>query len=897
MIIKDSDEKVLKHYGILRRSGRYPWGSGSTENVRNKGFLDYVDNLKSQGLSEKEIADGVGISIADLRAARSIASNQQKQAKITQAVRYKDKGMSNVAIGTRMGINESSVRALLSASQKEAKDILQTVANTLREHVLRKGAIDVGSGVENHLGIAATKLATAVAMLKEEGFKTHNVKVTQAATGKQTTIKVLATAETKWSDLVRDPSKIKLISDFSQDQGRSFLGLLPPISISSKRLAITYAEDGGAKADGVIYVRPGVDDISMGKSRYAQVRIAIDGTHYLKGMAIYKDDLPKGVDLLFNTNKSKAELGNNKLAALKELKKDPSNPDSIDPDNPFGSVVSQIFKTDEHGNQREELGVSSAMNIVNEQGDWEKWKKTISSQVLSKQSPSLAKTQLDMTYERNREQLDEILSLTNPAVRKTLLDAYADSMDSSSVHLKAAALPRQRSHVILPVPEMKETEIYAPNYNNGERVALIRYPHGGKFEIPELTVNNRQPAAKGLIGKTTDAVGIHPKVAERLSGADFDGDTVLVIPNSSGKIKTAAALDGLKGFDPQREYPGYEGMPKMSPHTKQTEMGKVSNLITDMTIKGANNAELARAVRHSMVVIDAEKHNLDYKQSYINNGILQLKQKYQAKPDSTRTGASTIISRAKSRQDVPERKQGFRVDKTTGEKIFIPTGRTTVDKQGNTILKTQRSTQLAEAKDANVLSSGTPMERLYAAHSNKLKALANTARRESVNTKAAPYSPSAKEAYKTEVDSLNAKLNVALKNRPLERHAQALTASVVSAKTRANPAMDSAELKKIRYQALAEARTRTGADKQQVKITKDEWDAIQAGAISHSKLSDILKNADLDVVKELATPKEALLMSPTKVSRAKSMEASGYTQAEIATALGVSLTTLKEGLK
>ena len=40
----------------------------------------------------------------------------------------------------------------------------------------------------------------------------------------------------------------------------------------------------------------------------------------------------------------------------------------------------------------------------------------------------------------------------------------------------------------------------------------------------------------------------------------------------------------------------------------QTEMGKISNLITDMTLKGATQDELARAVRHSMVVIDAEKH-------------------------------------------------------------------------------------------------------------------------------------------------------------------------------------------------------------------------------------------------------------------------------------------------
>src|SRR5690606_21658099 len=105
--------------------------------------------------------------------------------------------------------------------------------------------------------------------------------------------------------------------------------------------------------------------------------------------------------------------------------------------------------------------------------------------------------------------------------------------------------------------------------------------------------------------------------------------------------------------DSKREYPAYEGMPKMTAKQKQSEMGKVSNLITDMTIKGANTNEIARAVRHSMVVIDAEKHNLNYKQSAIDNGISQLKQKYQGGADK---GASTLISRTTSEQRVPTRK-------------------------------------------------------------------------------------------------------------------------------------------------------------------------------------------------------------------------------------------------
>lgn len=68
MIVNEED---LLHYGILRKSGRYPWGSGGTQNQRNKQFLDYVADLKSKGLSESDIAKGMGVTMKELRAARS----------------------------------------------------------------------------------------------------------------------------------------------------------------------------------------------------------------------------------------------------------------------------------------------------------------------------------------------------------------------------------------------------------------------------------------------------------------------------------------------------------------------------------------------------------------------------------------------------------------------------------------------------------------------------------------------------------------------------------------------------------------------------------------------------------------------------------------------------------
>lgn len=886
MTVEISEEDYLAHYGILRKSGRYPYGSGGPEVASNKNFTEYVTSLRKSGMSDTDIAKGMGINTTKLRAAYSIASNEQRAEAIATAQKLKEKGMSTSAIGRQMGVNESTVRGYLNPGQKDKVDVLEATSNMLKDQVAEKGLIDIGVGVENQLNISNTKLATAVARLQEEGYKVHYVRKPQLGTGKETTYKVLSAPDVPYIDVARNYDKIQQIQSFSDDGGRSYSVIQPPLNISSRRVGVRYAEQGGADADGVIYVRRGVDDVSLGASRYAQVRIAVDGTHYLKGMAMYSDDLPAGVDLLFNTNKERSKLGPDKKAAMKPMKQDKDG--KIDEANPFGSAIKRQH-LDANGK------VKTAMNIVNEEGDWDSWSKSLSTQLLSKQSPTLAKQQLDMTFERKRMDLDEIKSLTNPAVRRKLLESAADDLDASAVHLKAAALPRQRSSVILPINTMKPTEIYAPNFRDGERVALVRYPHGGIFEIPELTVNNRHAAAKKALGNAKDAVGIHKSVAEKLSGADFDGDTVLVIPNNNRAIKSKSSLEGLKGFDPQRAYPAYEGMTRMAPRTKQIEMGVVSNLITDMTIRGASDQELARAVRHSMVVIDAEKHNLNYKQSAKDNGIAQLKAKYQG---GDKAGASTLISRATKEQRVPERKarsaaEGGAVDRATGQKVYTPTGATYTNKQGKLVVKSTKSTMLAEADDAFTLSSGTAVENVYASHSNKLKAMANEARREAVNTKSTPYSPAAKAAYAPEVKRLQGALHVALQNAPRERQAQLLANATVQAKRDANPDMDAADIKKVKGQALAEARVRTGAGKTRIEISPREWAAIQAGAVSNNTLEQILRNADLDVVRQLATPRTAVLMSPAKTNRAQSMLASGYTQAEVADALGVSLSTLK----
>lgn len=897
------NDDELMHYGTPRHSGRYPWGSGENPYQSSTGLYGMAKQLKSQGMSDKEIAESFGMSTREYKSAYSNAKNEVRAANRAEALRLKDKGYSNTAIGKRMGVNESTVRSWMDEDIAERSSISKNTAKALKSAVDDKKYIDIGGGVENQMGISRTALDNAVKMLKDEGYTVHYIQTEQLGTGHKTSIKVLAPPDTTYSEVWNHKADIEFPGFHSEDKGRTIDKIGKPVSISSKRIKINYAEEGGKDKDGVIELRRGVDDISLGKAKYAQVRIAVDGTHYLKGMAMYRDDMPDGVDIIFNTNKAKGTpmLGEKDNSVLKPMKKDQ--------DNPFGAtikgerelILAQRYYTDKNGKRKQ-----SALNIVNEEGDWNTWRKSLSSQMLSKQSPMLAKKQLKLAYDLKQDEFDSIMKLENPVIRQQLLDKFADGCDSASVHLKAAGLPRQASKVILPFPSMKENEVYAPSFRDGEEVVLIRYPHGGTFEIPRLKVNNKVPDAKKTLHNAQDAIGINAKVAERLSGADFDGDTVLVIPTSTAKIKTSKPLDGLKDFDPQRDYKAYPGMPEVkgSGFNKQQQMGNVSNLITDMTIKGATPDELARAVRHSMVIIDAEKHNLNYKQSAIDNNIAELKEKYQG---GKNRGASTIISRASATAYVPVRKELTNTKYMTddekkryskGEKIYRETGETYISKKtGKEIKRISKSTKMAETSDANTLSSGYMIETVYSEHANKLKALANKARAESRSTDYIPYSKEAHVKYKDQVDSLNSKLNIALKNRPLERKAQLIANAKVKNVYSANPDMDSDDLKKLKGRCLTEARLQTGASKQQIKIEPKEWEAIQAGAISTNKLKSIVQNSDLDVLKQLAMPREMRGVTPAQESRIKVLESRGYTLAEIADAVGVSTSTITNVLQ
>ncbi len=905
--MNDVTENVLIHYGMPRRSGRYPWGSGDNPYQHSGDFLSRIAELKSQGLSETEIAKSLNLSSTEYRAYKAIAKNERRALDVATAKGLREKGYSLNEIAEKMGYtNDSSVRSLLNEGSETRMNQAQKTAEFLKKQIEEKGMIDVGVGVERELGISKEKLNQALVILEAEGYPVYGGGVPQVTNpGKQTNIKVICPPGTEHKDIY-DYENIHSITDYiSHDGGETYdPKWVYPKSMDSNRLQIRYAEEGGIDKDGVVEIRRGVDDLSLGTSHYAQVRILVDGTHYIKGMAVYSDDLPKGVDVLFNTNKKQDTPMKD---VLKKIKDDPENPFGslikegiVDPDKGDGQKGGQSYYYDKNGKKQ-----LSLINKRAEEGDWGEWADKLPSQFLSKQNLSLVKKQLGLAASDKVSEFDEICSLTNPTVKKALLKSFADDCDSAAVHLQAAALPRQKYQVILPITSMKDTEVYAPNYKNGETVALIRYPHGGTFEIPILTVNNKQPEARKVLGTTPkDAVGINSKVAERLSGADFDGDTVMIIPcNSKGskiKITSTPPLKGLEGFDPKAEYPEKKGMKYMK--NTQTEMGKISNLITDMTLKGASQDELARAVRHSMVVIDAEKHKLDYKQSESDNGIASLKKKYQGRVDEDgryHEGASTLISRSKSEVSVIKRQGSPIIDPETGKQSWK-----TVDdpvyvdkKTGKTKTRTQPSTAMAETNDARKLSSGHPIEEAYADYANQLKGLANKARKEMVSSGKIAYSASAKKTYQREVDSLNAKLNLANSNAPKERRAQIMANAKIASMRQEYPDMTKAEIKKASQRALTQARTSVGAHREPIKFTDREWEAIQAGAISPSKLEQMIPKVDSDNLKQYATPRSTTQLSNAKISKINAMKNSGYSTSEIAEALGVSSSTVSKYLK
>lgn len=898
------DLDTLLHYGKKRRSGRYPWGSGDEPRSENQRFMAEVDEYRDKGLKDMEIAEKMGLNSTQFRNRISWANKEYREQRDEQINILYREGLNKSEIARRVGTSEATVRGVLDPKEKAQKVQFDNVTEALKSGVDRTGYLDVGVGVERQLGVSGTKFKAAVnKLVQDEGYYTHEIYVPRlnAPVGtKNTTVKVL-TKDPDRTNVKLNSDKIRHLDVSSDDNAMTLNKLKVPVMMDLKRIKVRYAEDGGADKDGLIELRRGVEDLDLGKKRYAQVRIGAGDNLYLKGMAAYSDDkFPDGVDIIFNTNKGKD------TPVEKVLKKMKMTADETD--DPSAMFGSSVYKQ------------KGALNIVNEEGDWAEWSKTLSSQFLSKQPTSLIKDRLDATHEALRRDFEDINSMTNPIVKKYLMESYIGGLDAKAKHLKAQGLAGTKSHVLLPFPDMKPHEIYAPYYKDGDRVVLVRHPHGGKFEIPDLVVNNKHAGARKMLGTDApDAVGIHPSVAQKLSGADFDGDTALVIPNNKGMVKSERALKELKNFDHLKQYKVGPDSPvnihikdkntgelintgkTITEDNKQTLMGVVSNLITDMTIKGATNSELAKAVKHSMVIIDAEKHNLDWKQSARDNDITLLRRKYQrtihdvsGKPVY---GASTLISRSKHKIDISQHETVKELVKDKVDKNG------NVLKKGMTVAEVSKKLNISENRvndylkgaifDPDRYNSGTVQEDLYSQYIKNIMTIKNESTKAFMSIPTPQYSKEAAKKYAPELQSLNLKLNKALLNAPRERQAQIMTNNLFYKDFQKG--MDKETIKKLKNRSLATARVATGAKREQIKITEKEWEAIQARAVSNTKLMEILKNADMDIVRKFASPKEPKL-NTSKVSKAKTLLSRGYTYAQVAEQLGVSPDAIRDEL-
>lgn len=993
-------DEYFMHYGVGpddnppgRGSGRYPQGSGERELQHQYDLYARYRKLKASGISDSEIAKSLGLYLEDskgnplldengeprgsvpkLRAKAQMLKNEVYNDLRSRANELREsvdpdtgKVYTNQKIAEILNLpNESSVRSLLKNEDAAANRNKTTEAVTkLKELVGDSNYIDVGRGAELTLGISKDRLNVALEMLKEEGYDVQSIYVNQVGmnNGTKTTILTLCPPGSQPGDAFKNRFDIKPIEDPDGDKTLTLLGMQDPVRVDKSRIDIRFDEDGGTEKDGVIEIRayrgedgklyPVSEDLSLGNAKYAQVRIAVEGDKYIKGMAVYNTDLPEGVDILVNSNKSKNSITDEKDkydVALKSMKDDT--------ENPFGATVYQSNYISKDGTEK-----LSAINVVGDvygvdkhaEGAWDDWSRNLPSQFLGKQSEALIKQQLRLKISEKQQEYDEIMALNNPVVKKQMLLDFADGCDAAAVDLKAAPIAGQRVQVLLPLTTIKENEIYAPNYPTGTTVALVRFPHAGPFETPIVKVNNNNKEAKAFLedtrGQAKDAIGISSKTAGILSGADFDGDTAIVIPmtrkNSQGEFEKVVnikgigngqeELPGLKGFNPSAAYPEVKGMHYMTKREKGIEMGKVSNLITDMSIKGCEDGEeLARAVKYSMVVIDAEKHKLNYKQAEKDYNIEELRNKYQANKDG-KHGVSTILSRAGAEVDVDQRKIGYDIDPETGKKIYTlasnrfydeevkvrkpaseeykkehPNAKYEKDENGNWVYETnpetgkpvyektgkvkerqQKSTRMAEADDAYELVSDnpSPKEIIYADFANKMKAMGNEARKEYLATPGVKVNTEAKKQYANEVASLNKKLNDAKKNAPKERQAQLLATQIINERLRDNPNMEADEKKRLKGQALNGARNRTGAKKQRVKFTEKEWEAVNAGAVSENTLVQLLKNADPDNYKKLATPKSSRISEST-ATRIQQLLNAGWTREQIQDAGYASMDTI-----
>lgn len=519
-------------------SGRYQWGSGdrpyqhmdlptylsldesekkeALKNIDPSDFIGFSSEMKKKlgSVNPTVLGKALGLSSNEYRATMSYMKAERKNY-IKSYIRWraqhdgiKATEQSPTKLAKTFGVSEGQIRIIVKEMENDVSDrkkmSIDNTVDAIKDEFKLNGKkyLDIGAGNEYGLGCSKQRLDAAVKKLVDrEGYVRTLVRTKQqGVSGNQwTTVDVLAPPGTSLEDISKHRKDIvPIIGHFTKDNGETYKTFEDPASIDASRVLIRYADDSpsGKDRDGLIEIRPGVTDLSLGKSTYAQARILVNNDFYLKGVAIYSDNVPKGYDIVFNSNKDSSVpmFGDNDKKDNGVLK-----PIKDDPNNPFGALIMRSGQTTTTLPNGKE--VLSAVNKVREEGEWDQWSKKVSSQFLSKQTTELAKRQLDLTYKEMKADYEDIKAIPNEAIRKKLLDSFANECDRASVDLKAVPFPNQQNKVILPIPSLKDGECYCPTYKNGETLALIRYPHAGRFEIPVVKVNNNNKEGKSLIKK------------------------------------------------------------------------------------------------------------------------------------------------------------------------------------------------------------------------------------------------------------------------------------------------------------------------------------------------------------------------------------------------------------
>ena len=965
-------------------SGRYHHGEGENPHQHDYDPEYEFAQMKHRGASEEEILKAMGLSTTEYRKLVKELKSKDMTARHEDVVKLSEMGLGATAIAKELSkrygyeISEGTIRGDLkriAAGEKVRVTKLEAtkkiLIDTLNEHT-EDGKpytfVDVGEGSEKYINVSQVLKDGAVSAIARENTDVfeHVIQVAQVNNSQQkTTVKFLvkvndpSLTEGKSETEVKKAAAAYLHQHYDEMAPitSSVIGAAEgvpssvrkveyPVSISHERVMIGYSDDpvngdDNLAKDGTMIIRPSAKDLTMtdcdtqtGVTHYAQVRIAVDDSHYCKGMAMYgrEDQFPPGVDVIFYTNKTSNKSWDKVLKEFKKTKDENGNI-VVDKDNPFGAdlkATGQRYYYDENGEKK-----MSAVNVLREEGDWNEYRKSLSAQFLSKQNLAFARNQLNTSIDNAKTQFDEIAAVKNAQVRNKLLEDFAESCDAKAIDLSAAATTGQLTQVLLPCPSLKSTtynddgsikeygHVYAPNYPDGHKLAIIRYPHANICEIPVLIVNNSNPEGKTQIGRGLDAIGLPKSALDQLSGADTDGDTgtcidVTKLEELGLHVDTTKYFDELIGFDSKAAAPmtdvtvlnknwnarsdGTSGK-TMSKRDRGLQMGRITNCISNMQkATGVTRDEMVRAMKYSMIVIDAYKHNLDWKGAEQEYGIKEIYDKYSSgdkkaiwtvSKASTQGGLETQDFKYESytKADGTEGQKKVYINTETGEKYWSYTGReyeklkedpTTGKKTGTgeMVKATQKSTGMEDAwrrgEDATALVSAynTPMEQEYAKYSNAMHDIANQARKMMVNnTETVVATAEVKAQYVNEVASLKAKLEVAQQNAPKERLAQMYAQAALKSWKANNPedAKDSDMLKKKRTYFQNQARARTGANGSgtRVKISAKEYEAINAGAVPKNTVTDVLKRCDKNTLNKQAVPHDESAVSDFAIAMVK----------------------------